>query len=59
MADLLHRAYTADYISAVPSITSHLGDEICRLRGQGRPIPSIVQELGMFEANAWRSLRKC
>jgi hypothetical protein len=58
LADMLWRIYPADYTPAVPSITSRLGDEIRRLRNQGRTVPAIAQELGVSEASVWRSLRK-
>src|SRR5262245_22870278 len=58
LADVLRRIYAADYTPAVPSITSRLGDEIRRLRNQGRTVPAIAQELGVSEASVWRSLRK-
>ena len=55
---MLCRTYPADYTPAVPSITSRLGEEIRRLRNQGRTVPAIAQELGVSEASVWRSLRK-
>jgi predicted transcriptional regulator len=55
---VLRRAYPADYAPAAPSITARLGDEIRRLRDQGRTVPAIAQELGVSEASVWRSLRK-
>jgi hypothetical protein len=54
---MLCRAHPADYTPAVPSSTSRLGDEIRRLRNQGRTVPAIAQELGVSEASVWRSLR--
>jgi hypothetical protein len=55
---MLCRTYPADYTPTVPSITARLGDEIRRLRNQGRTVPAIAQELGVSEASIWRSLRK-
>ncbi len=55
---MLRRTYPADYTPALPSITSRLGEEIRRLRGLGRAVPAIAEELGVSEASVWRSLRK-
>src|SRR5262249_8856927 len=49
LADMLRRIYAADYTPAVPSITTRLGEEIRRLRDQGRSVPGIAQELGVYE----------
>ena len=58
LADMLCRTYAADYTPVVPSITTRLGDEIRRLRDQGRTVPVIAEQLGVSEASVWRSLRK-
>jgi hypothetical protein len=55
---MLCRTYPADHTPAVPSITTCLGDEIRRLRNQGRTVPAIAQGLGVSEACVWRSLRQ-
>ena len=57
LADMLRRTYATDYTPAVPSITTRLGDEIRRLRDQGRTVPAIAEQLGVSEASVWRSLR--
>jgi hypothetical protein len=54
---MLRRTYAADYTPVVPGITSRLGDEIRRLRGEGRTVPAIAQELEVSEASVWRALR--
>jgi len=58
MADVLRRTYCADYTPTVPSIAARLGEEIRRLRNQGRTVPAIAGELGVSEASVWRSLRQ-